>query len=255
MENIRIEDMMELQFDNYHLHAAEALPVMLNLIQADDLIGQGTPNSDYLKSLMAWDFYTNPSQTEPTIFDLWWRYLNKSIWEDFSNTEKPVVLPNKYQTVKLLQDDPQSSLFDKKSTEKLEIASDHVLASFDSMIVAVEKFKVEKGELSWASFKNTTIQHLVPNFKSFSYAGIQTGGGSGILNATSERHGASWRMLVEMGEEPVAFGIYPGGQSGNPGSKFYHTFVKKWANGEYVNFKLRKANAQQQVLFTTILNP
>lgn len=255
MENIRIEDMMELQFDNYHLHAAEALPVMLNLIQADDLIGQGNPNSDYLKSLMAWDFYTNPSQTEPTLFDLWWRYLNKSIWEDFLNAEKPVVLPNKYQTVKLLQGEPQSSLFDKKGTEKLEIAADHVLASFDSMIVSVEKFKTEKGALSWASFKNTTIQHLVPNFKSFSYPGIQTGGGAGIINATSERHGASWRMLVEMGEEPAAFGIYPGGQSGNPGSKFYDTFVKKWANGEYVNFKLRKANTQQQVLFSTILKP
>ncbi|GAB2609108.1 penicillin acylase family protein [Belliella aquatica] len=255
MGNIRIEDMMELQFDNYHLHAAEALPVMLNLIQADTLIAQGNPNSDYLKSLMAWDFYTNPSQTEPSMFDLWWRYLNRSVWEEYIKSEKPVVLPNKYQTVKLLQNESQSPLFDKKSTDKLEIAKDHVLASFDSMIVAVEKFKAEKGELSWATFKNTTIQHLVPNFKSFSYEGIQTGGGANIINATSERHGASWRMVVELGDEPSAFGIYPGGQSGNPGSKFYDSFLKKWANGEYVNFKLRKATDQQQVLFKTTLKP
>lgn len=255
MDNIQIEDMMELQFDNYHLHAAEALPVMLNLIQADSMIAQGHPNSDYLKTVSAWDFNTHPSQTEPTIFDLWWKYLNSSIWEEFIQSEKPVVVPHKYQTVKLLQNEPQSILFDKKETEKVEVALDHVLASFDSMIVAVEKFKAEKGDLSWAAFKNTTIQHLVPNFKSFSYEGIQTGGGAGIINATSEKHGASWRMLVELGEEPTAFGIYPGGQSGNPGSKFYDSFLKKWANGEYVNFKLRKSSDQQNILFTTTLKP
>ncbi|AFL84918.1 penicilin amidase [Belliella baltica DSM 15883] len=255
MENIRIEDMMMLQFDNYHLHAAEVLPVMLNLIQADSLIAQGNPTSEYLKSLLAWDFYTHPSQTQPTLFDLWWRYLNRSVWEELINSNKPVVLPHKYQTVKLLQNEPESSLFDIKNTDKLETAVDHVLGSLDSMIVAVEKLKSEKGELTWATFKNTTVQHLVPNFKSFSYQGIQTGGGASILNATSERHGASWRMVVELGEQPTAFGIYPGGQSGNPGSKFYDTFLKKWANGEYVDFKLRKATDQQQVLFTTTLKP
>ena len=62
-------------------------------------------------------------------------------------------------------------------------------------------------------------------------------------------------MVVELGEEPSAFGIYPGGQSGNPGSKFYDTFLKKWANGEYVNFKLRKATDQEKILFTTTLKP
>src|SRR5690606_35582284 len=71
--------------------------------------------------------------------------------------------------------------------------------------------RLEAGEdLSWAGYKKTSIQHLIPNFKAFSYFDIHTGGGRGIINATSERHGASWRMVVELGDEIKAFGIYPG---------------------------------------------
>jgi penicillin amidase len=36
-----------------------------------------------------------------------------------------------------------------------------------------------------------------------------------------------------MTAETDAYGVYPGGQSGNPGSKYYATFIDKWAKGEY----------------------
>jgi penicillin amidase len=50
-----------------------------------------------------------------------------------------------------------------------------------------------------------------------------------------------------------AFGIYPGGQSGNPGSRFYDNFIPIWAKGDYVNFDLRKKADQKGVLFKTTL--
>lgn len=39
-------------------------------------------------------------------------------------------------------------------------------------------------------------------------------------------------MIVELGPKPHAYGIYPGGQSGNPGSPFYDNMINKWAAGE-----------------------
>jgi penicillin amidase len=67
----------------------------------------------------------------------------------------------------------------------------------------------------------------------FSRSGLPIGGGQHIINATQHSHGASWRMVVELGAETQAFVVYPGGQSGNPGSKYYDQFINTWAAGEY----------------------
>jgi penicillin amidase len=41
-------------------------------------------------------------------------------------------------------------------------------------------------------------------------------------------------MVVELGKDGVkAWGVYPGGSSGNPGSPFYDHMVDQWAKGEY----------------------
>jgi penicillin amidase len=39
-------------------------------------------------------------------------------------------------------------------------------------------------------------------------------------------------MVVELGPKVRAWGNYPGGQSGHPGSKFYDDFVDDWAAGK-----------------------
>src|SRR3990170_3896465 len=59
-------------------------------------------------------------------------------------------------------------------------------------------------------------------------------GGPSTLNPSSGdgTHGASWRMVVELGPELRAWGTYPGGQSGNPLSRRYDDRIAKWVNGE-----------------------
>jgi penicillin G amidase len=246
--------MMALQFDNFNLHGSEALPVMLGLISNEQTDNLESNAKKYLNQLQEWNFYTFPNQEEPALFQTWWKHVYDGIWSKWKQDGKPIVLPNKYETVRLLINSPNDSLFDNPDTEVIENASDIVWSAFQSMVSEINQWEEEKGQYSWANFKGTSIMHLVPNFRSFSYTNIYTGGGSGILNATSERNGASWRFVVELGEEPKAYGIYPGGQSGNPGSRFYNNFLKKWANGEYVDFDLRKENQMENVLFTTKFN-
>ena len=61
--------------------------------------------------------------------------------------------------------------------------------------------------------------------------GLQTSGNWNIPNATTKTHGPSWRYVIELGDTINAYGVYPGGQSGYPGSKYYDNFLESWLNG------------------------
>jgi hypothetical protein len=52
----------------------------------------------------------------------------------------------------------------------------------------------------WYRFKNTRLTHMT-RIESFSYSKVPIGGYKGIVNATSENWGASWRLIVELGDE------------------------------------------------------
>jgi len=62
-------------------------------------------------------------------------------------------------------------------------------------------------------------------------------------------HGPSWRMVVELTQETHAWVVYPGGQSGNPGSRYYDSFVDKWAtNGYYEAWFMKRGEKDTQKL-------
>ena len=253
MGQITVENMMKLQFDDFYLHAAEALPLMIEFLGSPDTLSE--KGLSYLKELKAWDFYADPNQKAPTLFYVWWNKAYLSLWSNMNEIKGPKIRPNNYQTYQLMKDEPGFDFFDLKETPEIETAQDHIKKAFAEMVQDMSTWESENGDYSWANYKQTTIQHLVPQFASFSVKNVYTGGGSGIVNATSGRHGASWRMIVELGEEVKAFGIYPGGQSGNPGSRFYQNFIPKWANGEYLNFNLRNSDETGNLLFSNTLNP
>ena len=76
---------------------------------------------------------------------------------------------------------------------------------------------------------------------------VMTGGGVHAINATKPTLGASWRMVVHLTPESVAFGVYPGGQSGNPGSKYYDNFISTWAAAKYYYlFVMKEGDAQNK---------
>jgi hypothetical protein len=73
------------------------------------------------------------------------------------------------------------------------------------------------------------------NSLSYSYPGskkLAIGGSKSTVNALSETNGPSWRMVIELGKNPKGHGVYPGGQSGNPGSQFYDNMIDTWAEGK-----------------------
>jgi penicillin amidase len=105
----------------------------------------------------------------------------------------------------------------------------------------LEKADQDK-KLNWAAYKGTKVLHLL-RLAPLSRLNLAIGGGEHIINATKEVHGPSWRMIVHMTDTIEAYGVYPGGQSGNPGSKFYDTFVDTWVAGNYYPLLFLKKEA------------
>ena len=99
--------------------------------------------------------------------------------------------------------------------------------------------------MEWYKAKNTSLTHLA-KIPAFSYDRLKIGGAGNTINAAKSNHGPSWRMIVELDKDSIrAYGVYPGGQSGNPGSKYYGTFVNNWVEGKYYRL-LFLPNVEQQ---------
>ena len=120
---------------------------------------------------------------------------------------------------------------DDITTPQKESVRDIVMKAFKEIIPVIQHAEA-KDSLAWGKFKDGGVKHLlgIPALSDFH---INSGGGVHVLNAFYKDHGPSWRMVVELTDETNAYGIYPGGQSGNPGSPYYDNMVAAWAAGKY----------------------
>ena len=92
-------------------------------------------------------------------------------------------------------------------------------------------------------FKDTKVGHLL-RIEPLGYH-VVNGGNGNAINATKGSHGPSWRLVASMERIGIkAWGVYPGGQSGNPGSRFYNNLLNPWAEGKY--FRLKFPHTQRE---------
>jgi penicillin amidase len=145
----------------------------------------------------------------------------------------PVINPEKFVLQEALLRDSAFKFIDDIRTDRKETLQDVVTAAFKKAGIKLREAEQE-GKLEWAKNKNTTIYHLLrTGALPFARAGLLNGGGTNIINATTHDHGPSWRMVIQMTDEIEAYAVYPGGQQGNPGSRYYDNFIDTWTKGEY----------------------
>lgn len=232
MQGATTDTLRQLQNDNYNLKAADALPVILPQLTTKSL------NADQQKALAvlkAWHLNNDVNEIGPTIFARWMNQLTEAVWADeFDQGDSlPMRYPTFDRTLTLMQRDPSARWFDNVKTPARERLPDLLTQSFRATCDTLIKQKGPIGAAwAWGTFKGTDIRHLLPGVDAFSVLDLSIGGGSGIVNATSERWGPSWRMVVALGPQPKAYGVYPGGQSGNPGSPHYQNMIETWRTGQ-----------------------
>lgn len=235
MEKATIDSLRLLQDDNFNVEARRVLPILMKILEQNP----STKNMPAYATLAKWNFKNDPNEVAATIFERWVKELTTAIWEDDFPTKDekaPMMYPTRDRTWALLQKQPTAKWFDDTRTaDKMETATDIVQNTFKATIdsLTTKYGPMNAKTWAWATVKSTDIKHLVPLFKSFSRMDIVNGGGANIVNATKEAHGPSWRMVVQLDKNwPKAYGVYPGGQSGSPGSPLYDNMIDTWAKGE-----------------------
>ena len=254
IEKASPQSMMTLQNDNYNLKAAESLPTFLSAL---DSIKMDAVEVTAFNQLAGWDYFNNVSSIGASYYERWWDILFPMIWDEMYESKVSLARPTTYTTINLIKEKPNFNLFDILSTTEREDAKTVLIKSFRQMAAEMAELAEKDGKsIEWSNFKDTYIKHFL-NIAPLGSYHIPIGGNHGIINATSADHGPSWRMIVELDPKgPKAYGIYPGGQSGNPGSFFYDNFIDSWALGNYITLQLSAtADHINSPLVRQTLNP
>lgn len=235
------EDMFAMQQDVHTILARKMLPLMLQVLDSNE-----AGNSKYAMLLKNWKYNLSAESPEATIFRLWWSSFYSSYWQAKYGKSPAGLYPSTERTMQLMLE----------SSDDVSGAGKYLVSSYMSIQDTLAQLEKEYG-LEWYKVKNTTVRHLA-RIMPFSYAGLETGGWGTTVNAIKDNHGPSWRMVVEMDDVPKAYGVYPGGQSGNPGSKYYADFLNSWAEGKYYDIVFFSRNAPpdtNKIMYTWKMQP
>lgn len=235
-ENLTVQDMMDFQNSNYDLKAEEALPLMLQYLDES----AKNDNKGIITLLKNWDYTFRSDSKAGTFFQTWWRSLHHDVWDEMKGEDVPLLHPNWIRTIHLMRDVPESIFFDDRNTPKVELIGDIVTRCFDKA-----KDKLGDNIPEWSKHLKPTISHMTRGIPAFNRT-PDIGGVYSALNAQTRTNGPSWRQIVVMGDEVKAFVTYPGGQSGNPGSKHYDDFVDTWADGKYYEALFMKSESDHE---------
>ena len=243
-----IQDFKDLQNNNYNIRAADLLPLMITSVNEAVL---NKEELQILEELKAWNYMNDIEEVGPSIWQYWWWNLYDLLWDEFDVKDEVLRKPAYFHTASLLKNHGKDVFMDIKETPETETAKDLFLISFKETVKSMTKWKAENGDYNWKAYKSTHVDHLLQGLPAFSRFSLPIGGGSGIVNATKKNHGPSWRMIVEMSSPPKALGIYPGGQSGNPGSKYYDNFIDDWAAGKYHELNFLQTDEKTDAVIST----
>ncbi|MBF9235948.1 penicillin acylase family protein [Hymenobacter sp. BT683] len=232
MRQVTPDSLRQLQNDVLDLNAQLMLPKMLALVAAPAL---GSAEAKVLAEMRRWPHQYTADAIGASVFNLWYNDFVKRIWEDdFGSKVTGVEMryPPRDRTNNLILNEPNSPWIDDRRTPAKETLPQLAL---QSLRFATDSLTRKLGPFGpkwrWANQKSTDVLHLL-QLPGFGQLDVDCGGGAGIVNATSERNGPSWRMVVALGPRVQAYGVYPGGQSGNPGSPFYNNLLETWRVGQ-----------------------
>ncbi len=189
-------------------------------------------------ALTTWNGYAEGDTDGPLALHEYLIALKRLTWDEDIFIDAPQ--PSETVLAELL--DRGSIWLDIQRTPEIEDATALIALALEDAAIALQSQYGE--DWSWDSNHQIIFRHLTQTSAlnmlwrgPFSYPGYDETLAPG--DGVEVSHGASWRVVVDFSSHPPSgIGIYPGGQSGNPLSKFYDLHIQDYLNFDY--YALRK---------------
>ncbi len=253
------ESFIEIQNDIFNTVAKLTLPLMLAALDPDSLNEQQREIIDELRS---WDYQDRALDRAPAVFWAWYGRLKAAIFGDEYQLPAREFFPRDPRVIALLRNisqDPNhrdSVWVDDKLTPQKESVKEMVARAFQEGWSRLEE-KQGKDPKQW-SFKDwiqTRLQHIA-FFPGFGSEVLPMDGGYQGLRGNKGRHGAVYKIVVQLGEWPEAWIQIPGGSTGDPFDPDYERHVGDWVEGRmrkafyFKNIEEGKEQAAKVVVFS-----
>lgn len=226
--------------DDFKRYQADVHAVQRDLfVPLLDTLDGLSPKADTLRLLLsAWSGETTVDRPEPLVLDEWLDILNPLAWDE--PAFEGVRPPSEAILYGLLRHEPDAVWLDVQATEPREDAAGLLRLSLEAAAdTLTARYGWDVDAWRWGAHHKVVFRHLTQSgaLRALWRGPFEHPGFASTLSPAGGRpttHSASWRMVVDFSQTPPAgFGVYPGGQSGNPFSAFYDLQVPTYTQFDY----------------------
>ena len=207
-----------------------------------------SPRADTLRRMLrAWEGEAAVDRPEPLVLDVFLDRLRDLAWDERVFTVG--LRPEDPAFVRLLRENPSSKWFDIQSTDAEEGADALLRRALEATAdTLAARHGWDRNAWRWGDHHSIVFRHLTRSeaLKPFWRGPMEYPGFASTVSPARGRratHSASQRLIIDFSETPPeAYGVVPGGQSGNPlHPTHYDAQLSAYVNFEY--FDLLKPDA------------
>ena len=259
-----IASMARIQADHYSQMSGDLLPLMLKAKARSNQAVQA------LALLRKWNRKMDRMRAEPTIFMAWLRELNRSIYADELGTHFKSYWSMRPQVIRHMLTDAKQWCDDVRTATKETCESRISLALERALANLRKRHGADMAGWRWGKLHYADLRHpvfgFVPLLRSAASLSIPSNGDAFTVNKASpvfrdehapfaQRAGPGFRAIYDLANLDQSRFIISTGQSGNPFSRHYGDFVRRWRDVRYVSIPTNRAKLRSAAAGILILRP
>ena len=200
--------------------------------------------------LLRWDGEATIDRPEPLVLDIYLKNLRRLVWDEpvFESLHSP----NDAQLLGVLTGDLSAGWLDLQKTPEKEDAPGIMKQALNATVDSLQtRYGWDRTSWRWGENHHVVFRHFTRSeaLKALWRGPYEYPGFASTLSPAAGRtttHSASWRVVVDFSTDPpTGYGVYPGGQSGNPFSPHYDEHIQTFL--QFDHYELFKPRSVEEI--------